>query len=178
MTESPEQPVPTTASVNPDETDQVLPARRPPSRRAALGLGAAGLAVGAIGAGLGRLTAAAAGPLPVGRGSAASDTGTHPFTGDHQAGITTPVQDHLHFAAFDMSSRATRDDLISLLQDWSYAASRLTQGLDVSASGAVAGPLTAPPDDTGEALGLPASSLTITSVPMASPRSRRSLAMC
>lgn len=148
----------------PQEDDGARPA---PSRRTALGLGAAGVAVGAIGATLGRLTAAAAGPLPVAVGSqaggaAGSTAGVHPFVGEHQAGIVTPVQDHLHFAAFDMSSRATREDLIALLQEWSYAASRLTQGLDVSASGAVAGPLTAPPDDTGEALGLPASSLTIT----------------
>nr|WP_233251678.1 iron uptake transporter deferrochelatase/peroxidase subunit [Serinibacter arcticus] len=138
--------------------------RPAPSRRTALGLGAAGVAAGAIGATLGRLTAPAPGPLPVGGGSptGGSTAGVHPFVGEHQSGITTPVQDHLHLAAFDMSSRATREDLVALLQEWSYAASRLTQGLDVSASGAVAGPLTAPPDDTGEALGLPASSLTIT----------------
>ena len=160
--ESLESPNDTTASTPRSSGREAAPSRRAPSRRAALGLGATGLAVGALGAGLGRLTAAAAGPLPVGRSAVGSDTGTHPFTGEHQAGITTPVQDHLHFAAFDLSSRATREDLISLLQDWTYAASRLTQGLDVSASGAVAGPLTAPPDDTGEALGLPASSLTIT----------------
>jgi len=77
-------------------------------------------------------------------------------------GITTEVQDHLHFAAFDLDDDLTRDDLVSLLQDWSYAASRMTQGLEVSASGAVGGSPQAPPDDTGEALGLPASSLTIT----------------
>jgi deferrochelatase/peroxidase EfeB len=38
----------------------------------------------------------------------------------------------------------------------------MTQGLDASATGAVGGSPEAPPDDTGEALGLPASSLTIT----------------
>ncbi|HCX84844.1 MAG TPA: deferrochelatase/peroxidase EfeB, partial [Micrococcales bacterium] len=78
------------------------------------------------------------------------------------AGIATPVQDHLHFAAYDLSPRATREDLVALLQEWSYAAARLTQGLDVSATGAVGGNPAAPPDDTGEALGLPPAHLTIT----------------
>jgi deferrochelatase/peroxidase EfeB len=128
------------------------------SRRGLLGLlgaGAGGLVLG--GAGVGSIAAAAA------SGATSEPTGpVHPFFGSHQAGITTTVQDHLHFAAFDMADDATRDGLISLLQDWSYAASRMTQGLDVSASGAVGGSLHAPPDDTGEALGLPASSLTVT----------------
>lgn len=124
------------------------------SRRGLFGLvGAAGLAVGIGGGVLGTLAATR---------SDASSAATYDFFGAHQAGITTPVQDHLHFAAFDMAKDATRDDLIELLQDWSYAASRMTQGLDTSATGAVGGSPEAPPDDTGEALGLPASSLTIT----------------
>lgn len=129
------------------------------SRRGLLGLaagvGAAGLAIGA-GAG------AAAG-VAVGRARATHDAASaYDFFGAHQAGITTPVQDHLHFASFDMMARTSRDDLIELLQDWSYAASRMTQGLDVSATGAVGGSPEAPPDDTGEALGLAANGLTIT----------------
>ncbi|WP_337003470.1 MULTISPECIES: iron uptake transporter deferrochelatase/peroxidase subunit [unclassified Microbacterium] len=129
------------------------------SRRGLLGLaiggGVAGLAVGA-GAGL-------AGGVALGRARAAEDAhSAYDFFGAHQAGITTPVQDHLHFASFDMMPRTDRDDLISLLQDWSYAASRMAQGLEVSATGAVGGPAEAPPDDTGEALGLPAAGLTIT----------------
>ncbi|MEV7693914.1 iron uptake transporter deferrochelatase/peroxidase subunit [Microbacterium sp. NPDC089189] len=128
------------------------------SRRGLLGLlgaGAAGLAAGAVGGAVATVAVGGA------RGDTASG-GVHAFYGDHQAGITTAVQDHLHFAAFDMADSATRDDLITLLQDWSYAASRMTQGLDVSASGAIGGSPQAPPDDTGEALGLPASSLTVT----------------
>ena len=129
------------------------------SRRGLLGLavggGVAGLAVG-VGAGL-------AGGVALGRARAAEDAqSVYEFFGGHQAGITTPVQDHLHFASFDMMPRTDRDDLVSLLQDWTYAASRMTQGLEVSASGAVGGPAEAPPDDTGEALGLPAAGLTIT----------------
>lgn len=129
------------------------------SRRGLFGLAAG---VGAAGVALGAGAGAAAG-VAVGRSrereSAAS---VHDFFGAHQAGITTPVQDHLHFASFDMMARTDRADLVELLQDWSYAASRMTQGLDVSASGAVGGSPEAPPDDTGEALGLSASGLTIT----------------
>ncbi|MFB4351534.1 iron uptake transporter deferrochelatase/peroxidase subunit [Microbacterium sp. LS_15] len=129
------------------------------SRRGLLGLalggGAASLAVG-LGAGL-------AGGVALGRARAAEDAEhAYSFFGAHQAGITTPVQEHLHFAAFDMMPRTDRDDLVTLLQDWSYAASRLTQGLEVSATGAVGGDAEVPPDDTGEALGLPAAGLTIT----------------
>lgn len=129
------------------------------SRRGLLGLaigaGAAGLAIGA-GAG------ASAG-VAVGRAREADAAASvYDFYGPHQAGITTPVQDHLHFASFDMMPRTTREDLVSLLQDWTYAAARMSQGLEVSATGAVGGSLQAPPDDTGEALGLAASGLTLT----------------
>ncbi len=125
------------------------------SRRGLLGLvgaGAAGLAIG------GGTVAAVGLSQPNGVGVAT----VYPFFGEHQAGITTPAQDRLHFAAFDLSSSATRDDLIELLQDWSYAAARLTAGQEVTEGGAVDGSPLAPPDDTGEALGLPASGLTIT----------------
>lgn len=129
------------------------------SRRGLLGLAAG---VGAAGLALGAGAGAAAG-VAVGRGRAAEDAASaYAFFGAHQAGITTPVQEHLHFASFDMMARTDRADLIELLQDWSYAAARLTQGLDVSATGAVGGSPEAPPDDTGEALGLAASGLTLT----------------
>ncbi len=129
------------------------------SRRGLLGLAAG---VGAAGLAVGTGADAAAG-FAVGRARGAAGTASpYAFYGAHQAGITTPVQDHLHFASFDMMDRTTRADLIELLQDWSYAASRMTQGLDVSASGAVGGSPEAPPDDTGEALGLAANGLTIT----------------
>jgi deferrochelatase/peroxidase EfeB len=120
--------------------------------------------IGLVSAGTAGLAAGIGGTLAVGAASAEAtgEGGTYPFYGAHQSGITTPAQDRLHFAAYDMSARATREDLIELLQDWSYAAARLSQGLDVSETGAVGGPDTAPPDDTGEALGLPAGGLTIT----------------
>ncbi|MDZ5143211.1 iron uptake transporter deferrochelatase/peroxidase subunit [Microbacterium testaceum] len=121
----------------------------------ALGAGATGLVVGA-GGGLVGGQAYALEQQKAMRDAAAATTGIH------QPGITTPVQEHLHFAAYDMMARTTRDDLAELLSDWTYAATRMMQGLEVTATGAVGGSPEAPPDDTGEALGLPASNLTIT----------------
>lgn len=122
------------------------------SRRGLLGLAGAGAAGLALGGGIGIAGAAAS------FGAAGAH---YPFFGAHQAGITTPAQDRLHFAAFDMASGATRADLRSLLSEWTAAAARMTQGLPIG-DGAVDGDLLAPPDDTGEAQGLPPSGLTIT----------------
>jgi deferrochelatase/peroxidase EfeB len=138
-------------------TDPNQPAPHGVSRRGLFGLvgagAAAGLAVGAGGAGAIALAGAA---------SSSGPAASYPFFGPHQAGITTPMQDRLHFASYDLTQAATRDGLIQLLKEWSAAAERLTRGLDVSERGAVDGPLLLPPDDTGEAQGLPASGLTIT----------------
>lgn len=71
-----------------------------------------------------------------------------------QTGILTPAQDRLYFVALDMSSEA-REDLISLLKDWTVAARKVTDGNDVGEFGAVSGDPLAPPEDTGEALGCP-----------------------
>lgn len=126
------------------------------SRRAALGI----LGVGAAGAGFagGAVTNAtlAASASPDG-----DPRDAYPFYGAHQAGITTPVQDRLHFAAFDLTAGATRDDLIELLTEWTAAAAAMTQGHEIGDGAVDGGPLL-PPDDTGEARGLPASGLTIT----------------
>ncbi|TQJ31893.1 deferrochelatase/peroxidase EfeB [Microbacterium sp. SLBN-146] len=121
-----------------------------------LGAGGAGLVAGGVG---GAAVAAAATTDAV---ATAAERLVYPFFGAHQGGITTPVQEHLHIAAFDMADGANRDDIQTLLQDWSYAASRMTQGLDVTSSGALGGDPQAPPDDTGEAIGTPANGLTIT----------------
>ncbi|GAA2031296.1 iron uptake transporter deferrochelatase/peroxidase subunit [Agromyces tropicus] len=129
------------------------------SRRGLLGLfgaGAAGAVVGAAG-GAG-VAMAATGAL----GGAEASAAAYDFHGVHQAGITTPAQDRLHFAAFDVSDTLDRTGLVELLTDWTDAAARLTQGLEVEDGGAVGGSDVAPPADTGEALGLPAAGLTIT----------------
>ena len=147
-----EEQTPTTVS---DPTPEATGLSRRGLMGLAIGAGAAGLAVGAGGG--------FAGGAAYGQDQArrAMDA-TAPASGIHQVGITTPVQDHLHFASYDMMARTTRDDLAELLSDWTYAATRMMQGLDVSATGAVGGSPQAPPDDTGEAVGLPASNLTIT----------------
>jgi deferrochelatase/peroxidase EfeB len=128
------------------------------SRRGLLGLAAAGGvgAVAGLAAGAAIVSAADA------RGGSPASAARYDFYGEHQAGITTPAQDRLHFAAFDLAPDATRDALASLLADWTDAAARMTQGLEVGESGAIGGSPYAPPEDTGEALGLPASGLTIT----------------
>ncbi|HYP43594.1 MAG TPA: iron uptake transporter deferrochelatase/peroxidase subunit [Propionibacteriaceae bacterium] len=154
-----EQPPPN-AGVRPEELDpQSAPKRRGVSRRGLLG--AAGVGAVGIGAGLGGGVLAArqaeAEPLsgvPVG-------PGRHPFYGTHQGGITTPMQDRLHFASFDVTA-GSRAELISLLKEWTAAAARMTQGDGAGELGPTSGPYDAPPDDTGEAIGLPPSGLTLT----------------
>ena len=129
------------------------------SRRGLLGLVGTGVGAGVLGLGVGIGADRAVVAHTAGGSGAAA---TYPFFGPHQSGVTTAAQDRLHFAAFDVSDGTTRAELVELLKDWSYAASRLTAGLDVSPTGATGGSLAAPPDDTGEALGLPAAGLTVT----------------
>jgi deferrochelatase/peroxidase EfeB len=119
------------------------------------GVGLAGLAAGAAGGfALGsEEPAPAQPPMPGLR--------TYPFYGQHQAGILTPMQDRLHFAAFDVITES-RGELLQFLKDWTAAAARMTQGLAAGELGPTSGPYAAPPDDTGEAIGLPPAGLTIT----------------
>ncbi len=147
----------------PTEAEAPTPAPEPQAQRAAVSR--RGL-LGAAGAGLAGLAAGAAGGFAVGRDEAnpspqSAGTRTYPFYGEHQAGILTPVQDRLHFAAFDVITDA-REELAQLLKDWTAAAARMTQGLGAGELGPTSGPYAAPPDDTGEAIGLPPAGLTIT----------------
>ncbi|WP_375489433.1 iron uptake transporter deferrochelatase/peroxidase subunit [uncultured Jatrophihabitans sp.] len=124
------------------------------SRRRFLGgaLGAAGaLAAGGAGFGVGRATEPA-------DASPASTPSVVPFYGEHQAGIATPAQDRLAFAAFDVTT-SDRQALATLLGTWAAAAAQMTKGLEI---GAVETAPQAPPIDTGEAVGLGASQLTVT----------------
>ncbi|MDX2973913.1 iron uptake transporter deferrochelatase/peroxidase subunit [Kribbella solani] len=128
--------------------------RRGFSRRGLFGAAGAAVATGV--AGYAVRSAVAAQPT-----QAAGNNGPVDFHGVHQAGIVTPVQDRLHFAAFDVTT-TSRDDLISLLKEWTAAAALLTAGKDIGQYGAVNGPDEAPPEDTGEAVGLPPARLTLT----------------
>ncbi|WP_432079858.1 iron uptake transporter deferrochelatase/peroxidase subunit [Streptomyces sp. YPW6] len=125
-----------------------------PSRRALLGWGGAGLALGAVTAGGAVAAVRTSGPEQADSGAAV------PFHGAHQAGVATPVQDRLHFAAFDVTTK-DRAELVTLLKEWTRAAERMTAGRSVG-DGAYGGLAEAPPDDTGEALGLKPSRLTLT----------------
>lgn len=126
------------------------------SRRGLLGGGVA--AAGVAGAfATGRATADSEASIQ----HASSHATAYDFRGTHQAGIVTPAQDRLHFAAFDVTTDS-RDELVTLLQAWTVAAERMTKGLGAGEIGPVDGSLDLPPDDTGEAIGLPASGLTIT----------------
>lgn len=112
--------------------------------------------------------AGVAGAFAAGRASADGAAGassalasSYAFRGEHQAGIVTPAQDRLHFAAFDLTTD-DRDDVVALLQDWTEAAERMTRGDGAGEVGPVEGDPLLPPDDTGEAIGLPPARLTIT----------------
>jgi deferrochelatase/peroxidase EfeB len=89
---------------------------------------------------------------------AASSKGAEPFYGPHQGGIATAQQDRLLFATYDLSTTKRRD-LTQLLQAWTEAAARMTAGADAVASD---GSPSAPPADTGEAVGLDPAHLTLT----------------
>src|SRR5947209_4503517 len=102
------------------------------SRRQMLTVGGAGaataLAAGAFGA---WARDAVAGENP-----ASDAAGAIPFTGAHQAGITTPAQDRLHFVSFDVTTDR-RADLVDLLREWSAAARRMAAGKDAGPGGGV-----------------------------------------
>jgi deferrochelatase/peroxidase EfeB len=126
----------------------------PLSRRRLLksaGIGAAGIGLGAGGYLVGHGDAEAA--EPVGSGSV-------PFDGEHQAGIDTPAQDRLHFASFDLQTESP-GELRELMEKWTVAAREMSEGKMIGSYAGNRDEL-APPDDTGEAFGLPASNLTIT----------------
>jgi len=123
------------------------------SRRGLFGLTGAAVVGAGVGFGVDRVLT----PEASSSGAAA----VYPFFGEHQAGIVTPAQDRLHFASFDVSD-ISRDELKELLEDWSYAANRMTAGKSAGEFGPADGPYDSPPDDTGEALDLPPAGLTIT----------------
>jgi deferrochelatase/peroxidase EfeB len=128
------------------------------SRRGLIGGGAA--AVGVAGAYVvGHEAAGTPGPEAAPTGDAVASS--YPFRGAHQAGIVTPAQDRLHFAAFDVRTES-RDELVALLQAWTEAAERMTRGEGAGPVGPTQGAADVPPDDTGEAIGLPPAGLTIT----------------
>ncbi|MFJ7207784.1 iron uptake transporter deferrochelatase/peroxidase subunit [Streptomyces sp. NPDC098789] len=121
------------------------------SRRRLLGTvgaaGAAGLALGATG---GVLAHAAIADTD-GSGPAAALGATEiDFHGEHQAGITTPLQAKGHVLAFDLAPGAGRKEVVALMRRWSDSARRLMAGETAGAA------------DSGIALDAGPCSLTIT----------------
>lgn len=116
------------------------------SRRGLLGLAGLGATSGAVGLGSGLALASSRSADPV-----------VPFHGAHQAGILTPTQDRLFFAAFDVLTE-DREELAEMLRTWTRAAEQLTRGESLGGDE----PPVAPPADTGEAQGLHAARLTLT----------------
>jgi deferrochelatase/peroxidase EfeB len=106
----------------------------------------------AVGAGFGARPAVDALKNPHAAGAA------EPFWGQHQSGIVTPQQNNTYFAAFDLTTDK-REDVIALLQKWTAASARMIRGQPADPV------VPASPDnphDTGDALGLRPSRLTIT----------------
>jgi deferrochelatase/peroxidase EfeB len=127
------------------------------TRRALITSGGAAAVAAAAGAGF-----AAGQTGQTGQDDGAPDAGGHvvAFHGEHQAGIATPAQDRLHFAAFDVEPGVRAGDLRDLMKAWTAAAATMAGGRPVGAG--VAGAQLAPPDDTGEALDLTPAHQTVT----------------
>ncbi|MDN5821775.1 MAG: Dyp-type peroxidase, partial [Brachybacterium sp.] len=79
--------------------------------------------------------------------------------GAHQQGITTPAQDYLFTAAYDVTT-TDLDEVRRLMQQWLVAAEQMSTGGLVG--GEPLANLQAVPRDTGETWGYPTSSVTIT----------------
>ena len=125
--------------------------RRGLTRRTALA-GAAGVAVGA---GLDHLLLRGGGSD--GAPSSESQEAVA-FYGARQAGIATPAQEFLDFAAFDVTSNSL-DDLRGILREWTVASAALAAGRPYEPTPEAAD---VAPTDTGEAVGVGPSRLTIT----------------
>jgi deferrochelatase/peroxidase EfeB len=117
----------------------------------------AGAAMLGIGAGLERVFAY---PESVSDGSKPGDSSriAVPFYGSRQAGIATPAQEFVDFAAFDLISDSV-DDLRDILKEWTTAGAQLTAGRQYRSA---ADDGSGAPGDTGEAVGLGPAQLTIT----------------
>jgi deferrochelatase/peroxidase EfeB len=134
-----------------------------PSRRSFLrgALGVAGAATvvgGGVGIGAAKAADSHGRSDPGTAGAPGGDHALVPFYGPHQAGIVTPAQDRLAFAAFDITTH-DRAAVTVMLARWAAAAERMTKGLPI---GAVEISPAAPPIDTGEADGLGPARLSIT----------------
>ena len=128
------------------------------SRRAVLASGA-GAAIAGAAAGLTYAARPASASTPP--AAAGGTEGLVPFRGERQAGITTAAQDRLHFVSLDVIT-TDPGELRDLLTAWTRAAERMTYGAEAAPGGVVGGGPWGVPQDTGEALDLEPSNLTVT----------------
>ncbi|MET3850752.1 MULTISPECIES: iron uptake transporter deferrochelatase/peroxidase subunit [unclassified Paenibacillus] len=142
-----------------EETKDSSILKKPLSRRDLLrlaGTGGLGLIIG--GAGMSGLFAAKE-RKTVAAVAGHPDAGDRiPFYGKHQAGIITPSQNFIYFAAFDVTTTDAKE-LKKLFQAWTAAAAAMTEG---SMLGEESANHNLPPVDTGESAGLSPSRLTLT----------------
>ncbi len=135
------------------------PSRPGTTRRGLLGWFAGAAGVGLSGAGVAGCSTGSEAPKAA---LVSSPPSKVDFFGPHQAGIATPAQDRLHFAAFDLLT-SDRAAVRRMLQAWTDAGARLADGRPVDASyEAPTLDENAPPGDTGEADGLSPARLTLT----------------
>ena len=80
------------------------------------------------------------------------------FYGEHQAGITTPMQKNIYFVVLDLHS-TDKEEAIQMFKDWTDYSSKLVDGELVKKDGSNA---LLPPSDTGETVGLNPYRLTLT----------------
>ena len=80
------------------------------------------------------------------------------FYGEHQAGITTPMQKNIYFVVLDLHS-TDKEEVIQMFKDWTDYSSKLVDGELVKKDGSNA---LLPPSDTGETVGLNTYRLTLT----------------
>ena len=120
------------------------------------GIGATGMVIGA--SGLGTTMKALGYDLQPSLDDDQSVKNKIAFYGYHQSGITSPLQSHIYFAALDVLVES-KEELRQLFKMWTPLAVRLMNGeqaVEPSTNGYI------PPTDTGEAMGIDASNLTLT----------------
>ncbi|MGW0310316.1 iron uptake transporter deferrochelatase/peroxidase subunit [Streptomyces flavidovirens] len=112
--------------------------------------GAAGLVLGGAGGAGVYAAATGSGASPDAKALASVGSTAAPFHGEHQAGITTPLQARGHLVAFDLAPGAGRKEAAALLRRWSTAARTMMAGEPFGDT------------DSGVALDAGPSSLTVT----------------
>src|ERR1700754_2887083 len=100
------------------------------TRRAFIASGGAAAAVAAA-AGVGYAAGQEGEP-----GARPGDAHVVDFHGEHQAGIATPAQDRLHFAAFDVEEGVDGRALRDLMQEWNLAARTMAGGQPIGSGAA------------------------------------------